>query len=386
MADIRLLDSFCSLPTRKVGADANGNTDAMRRYLEGLTAEYYMVECFTKYYTQRYPDSEVFSEISYLNTKRFRGVTEILAKWMLREYRNVFGRDALRRDIRTQTSGRQLRSDILGVRTEGTTLVLELVEVTTVDEAKDAEVEDLQHKMDTLKRFVIGPALQEMLALQRAGRVSLGVPTSIDVRRSTWRPYWHELYYPLLPAQAATGAPGSVKYEWICYKPTFRPDGIGKDGLVLYEIHTTPLPQGVPLEVLNRVARRLRELENQHQLVLLPAMQQYWDDNAADGRELKKWLAIGLGAALLVTLVVLAWPAAVPLATAAVETAGAASATGAAEAAAAEAAAAVRAAQLANAVRYTQSATKVPGYFERAQAALRPLLAGGPGLGLVGSH
>ncbi|MFH8562472.1 hypothetical protein [Streptomyces sp. NPDC017988] len=115
------------------------------------------------------------------------------------------------------------------------------------------------------------------------------------MRRSTWRPYWNELYYPLVPAQSSTGAPGNVKYEWICYKPTFRPDGIGKDGLVLYEIHTTPLPQGAPLEVLKRIARRLRELENQHQLVLLPAMQQYWDENTADSRELKKWLAIGLG-------------------------------------------------------------------------------------------
>ncbi|MEV0123299.1 hypothetical protein AB0I16_17510 [Streptomyces sp. NPDC050703] len=385
MADIQLIDSFCSLPTRKVGADGNGNVDGRRRYLEALTAEYYMVECFTKYYTQRYPDSEVISEISYLNTKRFRGATEILAKWMLAEYRNVFGRDALKRDIKTQTSGRQLRSDMLGVRTEGTTMLLELVEVTTVDEAKDAEAEDLQHKMDTLRRFVIDPALKEMLTLQRAGRVSIGAPTRIEVRRSTWRPYWNELYYPLVPTRPSTGAPGSVTYEWICYKPTFRPDGIGKDGLVLYEIHTTPLPQGAPLEVLKRVARRLRELENQHQLVLLPAMQQYWDENTADSRELKKWIAVGLGAALLVTVVVLAWPTALPLAAAATETAGAAGAAGAAEVAA-EAAAAARAAQLANAARYAQSATKVPGYFERAQAALRPLVAGGPGRGLVGSH
>ncbi|MFF8644002.1 hypothetical protein [Streptomyces sp. NPDC015345] len=381
MADIPLLDSYCSLPTRKVGADGNGNTDGMRRYLEALTAEYHMIECFTKYYTQRYPDSEVFSEISYLNTKRFRGATEILAKWILAEYRNVFGRAALKRDIRTQTSGGQLRSDMLGVRTEGTTMLLELVEVTTVDEADAAEVEDLQHKMDTLRRFVIGPALKEMLTLQRAGRVSIGAPTRIEVRRSTWRPYWNELYYPLVPTQPSTGAPGNVKYEWICYKPTFRPDGIGKDGLVLYEIHTTPLPQGAPLEVLKRVARRLRELENQHQLVLLPAMQQYWDDNTADSRELKKWLAIGLGAVLLVTLVVLAWPTAVSLAAAAAETTGAAGAAGAAEAAAA-----AEAAQLANAVRYAQSAAKVPGYFERAQAAMRPLLSGGLGQGLAGSH
>ncbi|MEU6125530.1 hypothetical protein [Streptomyces sp. NPDC047123] len=383
MTDIRLLDSFCSLPTRKVGADANGDISGMRSHLESLTAEYYMVECFTKYYRQRHPDSEVISAISFLNTKRYRGAMEILAKWILAEYRNALSRKALQGDIKTQTSGRALRSDILGVRTEGTTMLLELVEVSTVDQADKTEVEDIQHKMDTLKRFVVEPALQEMLTRQRTGQVSIGAPTSIEVRRSTWRPYWNELYYPLLPTRASTGQPGSVTYEWICYKPTFRPDGVGKDGLVLYEIHTTRLPQGAPLEVLRRVARRLRDLENQHQLVLLPAMQQYWEDNAADSRELKKWLTIGLGAALLVTLVVLAWPVAAPLVAATAETAGAA---GAVEATTAEAAAAAQAAQLANAVRYTEQATKVPGYFARAQEALRPLLHNGPGLGLVGSH
>ncbi|MBW5424953.1 hypothetical protein GKQ77_25875 [Streptomyces sp. BG9H] len=377
MADVPFLDHYCALPTRPVGNDGEGNRDRVRQDLEALTAELYVAERFTEYFRRRYPDSEVISQLNLLDANRFRGATEILAKWIIAEYRNEFGRDALKQNIKTQTPGRQLRSDMLGVRAEGTTMVLELVEVTTVGQAKKTEIEDLQHKTDVLTRFVIEPALKEMLALQRAGRVSIGAPTRIEIRRSTWRPSWNELYYPLVPLP---GARGNVKYEWICYKPTFRPDGIGKDGLVLYEIHTTALPQGVPVEVLRRVARRLRELENQHQLVLLPAMQQYWDDNAADSRELKKWLAIGLGAALLVTLVVLAWPTAVPLAAGVAEGSGAAAAAGTAEAAA------VEAAQLANAVRYAESATKVPGYFERAQAALRPLLSGGPGRGLVGSH
>ncbi|MEV5545953.1 hypothetical protein AB0L35_07390 [Streptomyces sp. NPDC052309] len=322
----------------------------------------------------------MISEISYLDTKRFRGAMAILVKWMYAEYRNVLSRRALKKNITSQRAGGRLRSDMLGVRTEGSTMVLELVEVTTVGEADKAETEDVQHKIDTLRRHVVDEALKEMLAVQRSGRFGIGAPAQIDVRRSTWRPYWNELYYPLVPAQAATGGPGRVRYEWICYKPTFRPDGIGKDGLVLYEIHSTPLPQGVPVEVLRRVARRLRELENQHQLVLLPAMQQYWDDNAADRRELQKWLAIGLGAALVVTLVVMAWPAAVPRAV------GAAEAAGTAGASAEAAGTAAGAAQLASAIRYADAAAKVAGFLERAQAALRPLLPAGAAGGFVGNY
>lgn len=181
--------------------------------------------------------------------------------------------------------------------------------------------------------------------------------------------------------QPAAGGPGSVKFEWICYKPTFRPDGIGKDGLVLYEIHSTRLPQGVPVEVLKKVARRLRELENQHQLVLLPAMQQYWDDNAADRRELQKWLAVGLGAALIVTLVVMAWPAAVPLAIGATEAAGAA---GAAADVVGTVGTAADAAQPASAVRYADGASKVARFIDQAQTALRPVLAAGAVGGAAG--
>ncbi|WP_405577677.1 hypothetical protein [Streptomyces sp. NBC_01092] len=384
MADIQLLGSYCSLPTRKVGADGKGGIDRVRMDLEARTAEWYMVECFTRYFKQRYPDSEVISEISYLDTKRFRGAMAILVKWMQAEYRNVLSRKALKKNITSQRAGGRLRSDMLGVRIEGSTMILELVEVTTVGEAADAEVEDVQHKIDTLNRYVVGEALKEMLAVQRSGLVGIGAPTQIDVRRSTWRPYWNELYYPLVPTQPATGAPGGVKFEWICYKPTFRPDGIGKDGLVLYEIHSTPLPQGVPVEVLRRVARRLRELENQHQLVLLPAMQQYWDDNAADRRELQKWLAIGLGAALIVTLVVLTWPAAVPLAVGAAEATEAAGAAAAVADVAGTAGAAADAPQLASAVRYADGASKVAQFIEKAQMALRPALAAGVAGGVAG--
>ncbi|MGI5246051.1 hypothetical protein [Dactylosporangium sp. CA-139066] len=366
MADLQLMGSYCSLPTRRVGQGA------LPGWVESRTAEWYMVECFTRFYQQRYPGSEVISELSYLDVDRFRGAMAILVKWMQAEFRNVLSRKALKGDIRSERSGRKLRADMLGVRSDGTAMILELVEVTTVEQAAETEAEDIQHKIQTLERYVTGEALKEMQYIQRASGVSLA-PQTIEVRPATWRPYWNELYYPLVPTQMPAAAPGSIKFEWICYRPTFRPDGVGKDGLVLYEIHSTRLPDAVPMEVLRRVARRLRELENQHQLVLLPAMQRYWDDNGNDRKELQKWLAVGLGAALVVTLVFLAWPAAVPLA---------AEAAGAGLASAGEA----EILTLANAARYATAAARIAEFFERAQAALRPLLIGGTPGALVLDH
>ncbi len=313
---------YCLIPTRRV----NNKFPS----LEALQAEMWIWTYFRNFYTERYGDSNTFiiTGLSYL-TQDYRGnsafkaveqlssniydgvrqyteyylkgipnsrVFNIILKWLRSDFRNMPGNlNNLR------------KPDILGIRFDNNKIIMELLEVTTVGEASSTISEDLNSKKEMLEKGVKPNIEKEIRDTQLRSRTSIG-PDTIEIIYSTWKPNKNQLIIPLL---SNLGTSKSVKFEWICYKPTFRYNGgAGQNGLILYEIHSVGTPEMVPKKVLQNVATETRKLMRQQtfELTLTPFLDNYWKTNKSDQKEILTFIAIGLGISMIIVLGILLLP------------------------------------------------------------------------------
>jgi hypothetical protein len=318
--------------------------------------EYFRQDFFSRYDQPRM----VVGELDYKSqlTGR-RGIDSVLSR-MADNFKNELSRKALRKKVSTTRQGGFLKPDVLGIAVTNDAIVLELVEVTTYGQAAETLREDVEHKLNTLRTKVATEDTSVLEAEFYARTPARRTPFSISA--SKWRPRVDQL---ILPLYIDSSGGSSTAFEWICYCPTFRffpPNGV--DGLILYEVHSTTLPEHVPQEVLNRIKEEARRKQARDRLAgaltLTPWFDQaYWQNKPAD-RDLMLALAATAGVATLVLLAVVLAPvvAAAGTATAAGATAGGLTGAGALAEAGALTPAVLAAAAAANA-RAMTAATQI---------------------------
>ena len=268
--------------------DYRGNT-AFKGVEQLSTNIYDGVRQYTEYYLKGIPNSSVFN---------------IILKWLRSDFRNMYSGN--QKDF-SKLSGGLRKPDILGIRFEGNKIIMELLEVTTEGQASSTIVEDLNSKRDILEKAVKHGIENEINDIQISTGTSIS-PSTIEIIYSKWKPDKNQLIIPLL---SNVGTSKTVKFEWICYKPTFRyNDNNGQDGLILYEIHSVGTPEMVPKRVLEKVASEIRRLMRQHtfELTLTPFLTNYWSSNKSDEHELITLISYGLGISLIIVLAILLLP------------------------------------------------------------------------------
>lgn len=203
---------------------------------EPLTMEWQWAQSamFMYYYVDMrrlYPDSFIIAEREFVTTSFGVDAVDRLLRTMSAEFRNF-----------RKANGGLLRPDIMGLfasnlragRASGVDVIVELLEVSTEKELKNTFEQDLLHKLGLLGRLVraYDSATKQAFSSTQA---------SYLVRPSQWKPSGLQKFVPLPPVLNKSGK--TERVEWICFNPTFRvnqPHGV--DGLLLYEIHSVPLP------------------------------------------------------------------------------------------------------------------------------------------------
>ena len=143
---------------------------------------------------------------------------------------------------RDDKRGGRARPDILGIYVGGLsasltgrlTVGVELLEVTTEKQLAKTFKEDVTYKLQKFDQLVkeYSPAI-----LDRFGSSQL----LTNIGPAKWKPVapWQRIVPLPLREQD-----GKTFVEWICFEPTFRQNGgQGIDGLLLYEVHSVPLPE-----------------------------------------------------------------------------------------------------------------------------------------------
>lgn len=285
------LNLTCFSPTRPVGKG-----DPMAEFAELIVLALFRTSFLREH------GGIVLSQLEFLTVRTLYPAVNAFLDAMANDFTNVFSASSKRAaaragDLSKLRPGGFRKPDMIGISPPGPDgILVELVEVTTVGEAGSTLVEDLGAKLDTLNNFVL-PILQ----LELEDSLSQSV-VPITVRASKWRPRPGQLVWPVPLAQA------SNRIEWICLKPTFRQSPpLGVDGLVLYEVHSVPLPAPVPQDVLDRLKEEMRRRQSQPAFLLQPSLAQYWEANPADREALVAAAAV-LGVALVAALVILFLP------------------------------------------------------------------------------
>jgi hypothetical protein len=333
--NIDFFENYCLVPSR----DVNNRFPS----LEAVQAEMWVWTYFRNYYKRQYGDSNTFviTGLSYL-TQDYRGNTafkgveqlslniydgvrqyteyylkgipnsrvfNIILKWLRSDFRNMYSdsqKSGRQKDL-SKLSGGLRKPDILGIRFEGNRIIMELLEVTTEGQASSTIVQDLNSKKEILEKWVKPFIEKEISDVQLSTGTSIG-PNTIEIIYSKWKPDKNQLIIPLL---SNLGTSRTTKFEWICYKPTFRyNESKGQDGLILYEIHSIGTPEMVPKRVLEAVATEVRKLMRQHtfELTLTPFLDNYWKTNKSDQQQLIILLAAGMGISLIIVLAILLLP------------------------------------------------------------------------------
>jgi hypothetical protein len=216
---------------------------------------------------------------------------------MTSDFAGAWTASTLRGKVDKLKVGRPRRPDVIGIAPPDVIhgFTIELVEVTTEKQAGNTIKEDIIPKLQILNDKVIPIFLlklqQEMLQSVAGARVLA----------SPWRPNQGELVWPFIPTNYTPR-----KVEWLCLRPTFRvkekPNGA--DGLILYEFHSVGLPEQVPVEVLERLRKKV---PRQTGLVLAPVLKTHWEENPADAEAMKA-LCLVLGGTALVAIAILLLP------------------------------------------------------------------------------
>lgn len=301
-----------------------GKTKVPRNSPVPEIAELYAYALFRHSFRSRLPAGETFTNWDLFRQTTGRSVIDLALKQISTDFRNYYARSQrARRLIMAGTpasglrEGRQLRADGLGIAIDPIqrAIVCELLEITTVDEAEDALLEDIAPKL-ALLRGPIKTLLENQLREARLNQSF--VPERFLASGTPWIIPPELSVVPLFPSSGQD--PSSVTYRWICFAPTyaFRPMPIGPfataepetsptRGLIVYSYHEAKSRQQVP----DAIFRRFRDWAAQQerarltlQLLPMPVATQYWQDNNDDLKALLGYLALGTAAVALVVLAV----------------------------------------------------------------------------------
>ncbi|MFC7259997.1 hypothetical protein [Streptomyces lutosisoli] len=272
-----------------------------KSYFEYTAAELFIREQFRHWFRGQYGTygSAITWQLDFLFTsyeaEKFSPTVGTILKYMRSDFANPPSLDKMARFRRNRETGKltdRLLNDVInfiggfrkpdmcGITDSVDPARIELVEVST--EGQRAETrKELQEKMDQLRNQVVRPAMAEILTAALHGSYSAGV-SNIVVAASAFRPTIRICPLPVPFTTNADGSQTPLRYDWICYEPTFAdPTGLGEDGLVLYHIHSISVEElrkrNVPPDLLNDAERAIRRFTlNRQAPQLLPELQPVW--------------------------------------------------------------------------------------------------------------
>jgi hypothetical protein len=285
-------------------------------------AQSYALALFRADFRGRIPAGETFSEWDLFRQNTGRSTIDLTLRQISKDFRNYYSKSQKNRALIAKGTpasglreGRQLRADGLGLGLDPMqrAIVCELMEVTTVDEADDAMIEDIQPKLALLR----GPIKTLVDGQLRELRQVSSVPDKFLASGTPWIIPPDLMIVPIFPETGTSIA--STNYRWICFAPTYtyRPMPIGNmvlepetapaRGLIAYSFHEFTGGASVPVSVFVRFqkwaeqqARAMTRLE----LLPTPVYTQYWRDNSDDLKLLLGYLGLGVLAIAVVALAI----------------------------------------------------------------------------------
>lgn len=297
-------------------------------------AQCYAAALYRSDFRDRFPGGEIYPETDIRVVGSGRTLTDLTLAIIVKELRNYYAKTQKNRKLIARgkppdalKEGGLLRPDVLGLAIDGrhATIVCELLEISTIDQAEQTIKGDLEPKLALLRgpvKTFVDDLLSSMAltsTLRAREFVASGAPWIIPPEL---------MIMPIFP-QAGT-AIASFTYRWICFAPTYqyRPmpffDTQYEDinararGLILYSYHEATTGSPVPVEVFVKLSKWLEQQKRREtRLELLPLgdYTRYWQDNRSDLKVLLGYLAVGITAVAVVALAI--WLAPVVAGTAA---------------------------------------------------------------------
>jgi hypothetical protein len=343
MTDIKVIDTLCG-----------GNREKVPRMSAvPEIAQLYALGLFRAWFRGIYPAGEVFSEwdlVGNVSVGTGKTATDMVLRQIKQDFRNYYSKSQTNRmRIRAGVpasglkEGRSIRADGLGVALNPVdrSIVAELIEVTTVDEAEDTIVEDIQPKL-ALLRGPIKTLVEKALSEARMNTSSM-LPEKFVANGSSFIVPAPLAVVPIFLDNAQATNPGT-KYRWICFGPTYQyrpypfggfiptavePEASPARGLIVYSYHQSNGPQGVPKDVVDRFkdwAEKQKRRYQRLELLPLPEVARYWQDNDADLKRMLGYIALATVAVAAVVLAIYLAPLVVGAASALLVDLGAAAA------------------------------------------------------------
>ncbi|MGH6794744.1 MAG: hypothetical protein ACREDM_09070 [Methylocella sp.] len=293
-------------------------------------AQLYALGLFREDFRSRYPVGETFSEWDLVGSTSIgtgRSASDMVLRQIKSDFRNYYAKNKTNRarikagvPASGLVEGRSVRADGLGLALDPLqgALVAELMEVTTDDEADDTLIEDIQPKV-ALLRGPIKTLVERALSEARMATSSM-LPDKFIAYGTPWVIPAPLAVVPIFQDPKAI-TPNS-KYRWICFAPTYKyrpfpfggmlgstgePEMAPARGLIAYSYHQANTPQAVPEEVVQRFKEWLKQQQRRYQrleLLPLPEMSRYWQDNNDDLKIMLSFLALATAAVVVVVLAI----------------------------------------------------------------------------------
>jgi hypothetical protein len=296
-------------------------------------AQLYALGLFRADFRARYPAGETFSEwdlVGNASVGTGRSASDMVLRQIKNDFRNYYAKNQKNRarikagvPASGLVEGRSVRADGLGLALDPSqrALVAELMEVTTVDEADDTIIEDIQPKV-ALLRGPIKTLVERALNEARMDTSSM-LPDKLIAHGTPWVIPAPLALVPIFQdySRVMATAP-DAKYRWICFAPTYKyrpfpfggvlgstsePEMAPARGLIVYSYHQANTPQAVPKEVFKRFEKWLEQQQRRYQrleLLPLPEISRYWQDNNDDLKVMLSFLALATAAVVVVVLAI----------------------------------------------------------------------------------
>jgi hypothetical protein len=288
-----------------------------------VIAQAYAAALYRENFFQRYTLGEVFFETEYRWVGTGNPLLDLALKHIVAEMRNYYAKTRENRALARQGTaaiklkeGNYIRPDVLGLALDipRRTLFCELLEISTIDEAKKTIAGDLVPKLAILRGPVKILLEEALLRMNQHG----SFPQTFDVSGTPWIIPPSLIIVPLFP-EAGT-ATASTRFRWLCFGPTYQyrpmpfagivsePPESPARGLLLYSYHEAGINEvAVPQEVFIKMRKWLADKQRAAlRLELLPlnSYTQYWQQNPDDLKRLVGYLAVGVAAVAVVALAV----------------------------------------------------------------------------------
>ncbi|MEU5104454.1 MULTISPECIES: hypothetical protein [unclassified Streptomyces] len=275
--------------TRGAGR-VRGTAKGEQNTMEWQWAQGAMFGYFCPDFKFRYPEASfVLTENEYTRLLTHMTGPDRLLNRLFREFR------------RDYKAGGLLRPDILGFCArppQAGPIVLELLEVSTADQAVATLRDDIGYKLNKFEQIIRGldPDIKEGFSL---------TSYSVQAGPSKWRPT--PMYQRIVPLPPSTDEQGNKYIEWICFQPTFNrnwPYGI--DGLLLYEIHRMPYGSELPVvrKLIDEEKRRRQAARTPYGVTLTPWLNEEYLGRMPRDRDALRMAAALMGVGLLALLAV----------------------------------------------------------------------------------